>query len=73
MSSIPELARLLSSNAQWAADVHKYEPSFFRESAKGQAPKVGLLVMHVHFLYSSLSSNHFYSFGPSQYAVPLAV
>ena len=54
MSSIPELARLLSSNAQWAADVHKYEPSFFRESAKGQAPKVGLLVMHVHLLYSFL-------------------
>ncbi|KAH8114928.1 carbonic anhydrase [Phellopilus nigrolimitatus] len=38
--SLPELNRLLYSNAQWAADVDKYEPSFFKESAKGQAPKV---------------------------------
>lgn len=36
-----ELNRLLSSNAQWAADVNTHEPEFFRQSAKGQAPKVG--------------------------------
>ncbi|KAL5525107.1 hypothetical protein ACEPAF_8976 [Sanghuangporus sanghuang] len=35
-----KLNRLLSSNAQWAADVSKYEPEFFTECAKGQAPKV---------------------------------
>ncbi|EJD04756.1 carbonic anhydrase [Fomitiporia mediterranea MF3/22] len=35
-----ELNRLLSSNAQWAADVSKHEPGFFTECAKGQAPKV---------------------------------
>jgi len=30
--------RLFAANAQWAADVAKHEPGFFKESAKGQAP-----------------------------------
>lgn len=34
------LHRLLSSNAQWAADVEHAEHGFFQECAKGQAPKV---------------------------------
>ncbi|KAI5122652.1 hypothetical protein M0805_007914 [Coniferiporia weirii] len=40
VTPFPELNRLLSSNAQWASDVDRYEPGFFEESAKGQAPKV---------------------------------
>ncbi|KAF8643859.1 hypothetical protein AX16_008875 [Volvariella volvacea WC 439] len=32
------LARLLSSNVQWAKDVQQVEPTFFAESAKGQTP-----------------------------------
>lgn len=34
------LARLLSSNAQWARDVKLDDKGFFEESAKGQQPKV---------------------------------
>ncbi|OCH83839.1 carbonic anhydrase [Obba rivulosa] len=34
------LASLLANNKQWAADVHKAEPGFFEQCAKGQAPKV---------------------------------
>lgn len=34
------VARLLSSNSQWAADVHKSLPTFFKDSGKGQAPKI---------------------------------
>lgn len=34
------LSRLLAQNTQWAADVNVAEPSFFEESARGQAPKV---------------------------------
>ncbi|KAF8911066.1 carbonic anhydrase [Gymnopilus junonius] len=30
--------RLFAANAQWASDVSKHEPGFFKESAKGQAP-----------------------------------
>ncbi|TFK76343.1 carbonic anhydrase [Pluteus cervinus] len=32
------LNRLLSANAQWANDVRQSEPTFFKDSAKGQAP-----------------------------------
>lgn len=38
------LHRLLSSNAQWAADVEHAEHGFFQECAKGQAPKVCVFV-----------------------------
>ena len=34
------LTRLLTSNAQWAADVARVEPTFFEQATKGQAPKV---------------------------------
>lgn len=34
------IARLLSSNAQWARDVADSDSGFFDESAKGQQPKV---------------------------------
>ncbi|KLO13070.1 carbonic anhydrase [Schizopora paradoxa] len=37
---MPDLARFLSSNAQWADDVGSAHPQFFAESAKGQSPKV---------------------------------
>ncbi|KAL1693341.1 carbonic anhydrase [Schizophyllum commune] len=40
MASFPPLARLLSANAQWAADVEQVEPGFFAECAKGQTPRV---------------------------------
>jgi hypothetical protein len=36
----PDLARLLSANAQWASDVNKAEPGFFAKAAEGQSPKV---------------------------------
>jgi carbonic anhydrase len=36
----PALSRVLSSNAQWAADVEKAEPGFFAQGAKGQSPKI---------------------------------
>lgn len=39
---MPDLARFLSSNAQWADDVGSAHPQFFVESAKGQSPKVSL-------------------------------
>ena len=39
------LNRLLTSNAQWAADVARVEPGFFEQCAKGQAPKVSLHVL----------------------------
>jgi len=39
-SDYPVLARLLSSNAQWAKDVSAAYPTFFPTSAKGQSPKV---------------------------------
>ncbi|KAJ2920895.1 hypothetical protein H1R20_g2157, partial [Candolleomyces eurysporus] len=32
------IQRMLTANAQWAEDVQKAEPSFFEQSAKGQAP-----------------------------------
>ncbi|KAJ3725769.1 carbonic anhydrase [Lentinula raphanica] len=38
MSHHPAIAQLLSTNAQWAKDVERLEPGFFKESAKGQAP-----------------------------------
>lgn len=34
------LTRMLTSNAQWSADVARVEPTFFEQSAKGQSPKV---------------------------------
>jgi len=34
------LSRLLSANAQWAADVNQSEPGFFQQCALGQSPKV---------------------------------
>ncbi|KAH8078424.1 carbonic anhydrase [Cristinia sonorae] len=34
------ISRLLNNNAAWATDVHKAEPTFFPESAKGQSPKL---------------------------------
>jgi len=37
---MPDLARFLSSNAQWADDVESAHPKFFADSAKGQSPKV---------------------------------
>jgi len=37
----PVVSQLLSSNAQWAADVDHSEPGFFKQLAKGQSPKVG--------------------------------
>ncbi|KAH8826999.1 carbonic anhydrase [Flagelloscypha sp. PMI_526] len=40
MSGHIALARLLSSNSQWASDVESAEPGFFKESAKGQTPKI---------------------------------
>ncbi len=33
-------AKLLATNAQWAADVERLEPGFFAECAKGQSPHV---------------------------------
>jgi len=36
----PVLSRLLSSNAQWSQDVNSSDPSFFKNLAKGQSPKV---------------------------------
>ncbi|KII91850.1 hypothetical protein PLICRDRAFT_105538 [Plicaturopsis crispa FD-325 SS-3] len=39
-SEFPVLARLLSSNFQWAEDVADQEPEFFAQTAKGQSPKV---------------------------------
>ncbi|GJJ09259.1 hypothetical protein Clacol_003481 [Clathrus columnatus] len=36
----PIIARLLYSNAQWAADVTHSNPNFFPETVKGQEPKV---------------------------------
>ena len=36
----PALSRLLSANSQWAADVEKSLPGFFKELAKYQSPKV---------------------------------
>lgn len=36
----PVLSRLLSANAQWAADVDESESGFFKQCAKGQSPKV---------------------------------
>jgi len=35
-----DLDRLLSSNAQWADDVGKYNEGFFQKLAQGQSPKV---------------------------------
>ncbi|KAF5315516.1 hypothetical protein D9611_004839 [Ephemerocybe angulata] len=32
------IERMLTANSQWAQDVHKAEPSFFEECAKGQSP-----------------------------------
>jgi hypothetical protein len=40
MSQNAILARILSSNNQWAKDVEQSEPGFFANCAKGQAPKV---------------------------------
>jgi carbonic anhydrase len=34
------VSQLLSSNAQWAADVDQMEPTFFKQLAQGQSPKV---------------------------------
>ncbi|KZO97673.1 carbonic anhydrase [Calocera viscosa TUFC12733] len=39
-TSFPLIARLISQNEQWAADVKAIEPDFFERSAMGQAPKV---------------------------------
>jgi len=39
-SQFVELNRLLSSNAQWADDVEKAEPTFFKNTLKGQQPKI---------------------------------
>ncbi|KAJ3783913.1 carbonic anhydrase [Lentinula aff. detonsa] len=39
MSHHTALAQLLSANAQWAKDVERLEPGFFKESAKGQTPQ----------------------------------
>ncbi|PPQ66448.1 hypothetical protein CVT26_011206 [Gymnopilus dilepis] len=36
--NMPAVNRLFAANAQWAADVAKHDPTFFKESAKGQAP-----------------------------------
>lgn len=36
----PAIARLLHANAQWARDVTRAEPAFFKNSAKGQTPKI---------------------------------
>ncbi|EIM87607.1 carbonic anhydrase [Stereum hirsutum FP-91666 SS1] len=36
----PTIARLFTSNEQWKEAVGQAEPSFFAETAKGQAPKV---------------------------------
>ena len=38
------LTRLMHNNAQWAADVARVEPAFFEQCAKGQAPKVRLVL-----------------------------
>ncbi|KAJ3744843.1 carbonic anhydrase [Lentinula detonsa] len=39
MSHHAALTQLLSANAQWAKDVERLEPGFFKESAKGQTPQ----------------------------------
>jgi len=36
----PHVAGFLTANAQWAQDVANAEPTFFEDSAKGQAPKI---------------------------------
>lgn len=36
----PALSRMISSNVQWAEDVKKHEPDFFRKSAEGQSPQL---------------------------------
>lgn len=38
------IARLLSSNTRWAADVAASHPTFFPECAQGQQPQVGSLM-----------------------------
>ncbi|KAL0066467.1 hypothetical protein AAF712_006510 [Marasmius tenuissimus] len=40
MSQFAPVEQLFSANSKWAADVSKFEPNFFSECAKGQAPKV---------------------------------
>ena len=47
------LSRLLSSNAEWAADVGKSQPHFFEHSAKGQSPKVRLSLSLLHLSFSA--------------------
>ena len=39
-STDPTIAKLLDNNSNWARAVGASEPRFFRELAKGQAPKV---------------------------------
>jgi len=39
-SDHPVLSRLLSSNTQWSRDVTSADPTFFKNLAKGQSPKV---------------------------------
>ncbi|KAI0347574.1 hypothetical protein BDW22DRAFT_1349572 [Trametopsis cervina] len=36
----PLLARLLDNNTKWSSAVNVADPTFFEQSAKGQAPKV---------------------------------
>jgi len=36
----PVVSRILASNAQWAEDVSRKDPTFFEKMAMGQAPKV---------------------------------
>lgn len=39
-ADFPILARLLDNNSKWSSAVNAAEPTFFAQSAKGQAPKV---------------------------------
>jgi hypothetical protein len=41
MSEPNPLARLLSANAEWAADTKSKHPDFFKKLAEKQEPKVG--------------------------------
>jgi len=41
-ASTNAVENLFAANAQWAADVAKAEPNFFKHSAMGQTPHVSL-------------------------------
>jgi len=38
--SVPELKELLERNSEWAADIIKRDPEFFRRNFSGQKPKI---------------------------------